>query len=106
MKCEDCPFFVDETCMDGDDYVNSESGLAMCRYNPNAILHGDAIELLPELLMALKGLFVSTNALLLGLHSVLGISPTDDDFPVAIQAALEQARIVIAKAEGEGQRNG
>ena len=99
MKCEDCSFFIDEICTDLEGYVHKETGVSMCRYNPNAILREDAVELLPELLMALKGLFVSTNALLLGLHSVLGLSLGDDDFPVAMQAALEQARIVIAKAE-------
>ena len=99
MICEDCSFFIDEICTDLEGYVHKETGVSMCRYNPNAILREDAVELLPELLMALKGLFVSTNALLLGLHNALGISPDDDDFPVAMKAAIEQARIAIAMAE-------
>jgi len=97
MICEDCSFFVDETCMDGDDYVNSESGLAMCRYNPNAIPRRER-----ELLVVLKRLFTSTNALLIGLHHALGVDPNDDHFPVDMREALEQARDAIAKAEKLG----
>lgn len=53
----------------------------------------------PELLAALKVLVVSTSALLVGLHDVLGIGPDDDDFPVAIQVTLDHAHLVIAMAE-------
>lgn len=37
MLCEDCSFFVDETCTDLEDYIHKGTGLPVCRYNPNAI---------------------------------------------------------------------
>jgi len=59
----------------------------------------DMAEILHESLAVLKGLVLSTTALLIGLHDVLDISLDDDDFPVAIRKALEQANFAIAKAE-------
>ena len=39
MICEDCSFFIDEICTDDmEGYINKETGLPVCRYNPNAIL--------------------------------------------------------------------
>ena len=70
MICEDCSFFIDEICTDDmEGYINKETGLPVCRYNPNATLREkaerghcnccgfdveDMAEILHELLAALR----------------------------------------------------
>ena len=130
MRCEDCSFFVDKMCTDDmEGYINKETGLSVCRYNPNAVLrettecefckrerplvlfgeyqacYNCMIRLrdtAPEMLSALEALYYLVSNAANPYAFDNGVYALDGpcEGDVLAGRVIEQARIAIAKAKG------